>query len=58
MLLPLNPQVLLHEAPRKCTTANANGSTVAMAKERGSLKLRSGADVLPFAVSPMILVRY
>ena len=32
--------------------------TAAIAKETGSPKLRSGADVLPLSVSPMILVRY
>jgi hypothetical protein len=55
MLLPLNPQGLLREAPRNKTTANEN-VTVAMSKETGSLKLRSGADVLAF--SPMGLVPY
>ena len=32
--------------------------TVAIAKEARSLKWRSAADVLPFSVSPMLLVRY
>ena len=41
MLIPLNLQGLLREAPRKSTT-------VSIAKETGSLKLRSGADHLPF----------
>ena len=32
--------------------------TVANVEVAGSLKLRFGEDLLPFAVSPMILVRY
>ena len=32
--------------------------TVAIVEVTGSLKLRSGEAFLPFAVSPMILVRY
>jgi len=32
--------------------------TVAIVEGKGSLKLISGEDFLPFAVSPMILVRY
>ena len=41
--------------PRKLTSADV---TDAIAKEIGSLKLRSGADVFSVAGSPMILVRY
>ena len=58
MLLPLNPQWLLCEAPKKLAKVKKMVDTAAIAKETGSRKLRFGADVLPFAVSPMILIDY
>jgi hypothetical protein len=58
MLLPLKHHGLLFEAPKKSITVKEMDVTAAIAKEARSLKLRSGVDVLPFAVSRTIILRY